>query len=372
MAKSVYIHIPFCVRICTYCDFNKFFIANQPVDEYLDCLIKEMSTRKDKVVETIFVGGGTPTALSEVQLEKLLISINNLFTVTDEYTFEANPDELTEGKIQLLKKYGVNRLSLGVQTFDDGLLEILGRTHHSDDIEKAVKLSRKHNIGSVSLDLMFHLPGQTLKQFDESIDKALSLDVDHISSYALILEPKTQFYNLYRKGKLKLPNEDLGEEMYQHLQNKLKKSPLHQYEISNFSKVGHEALHNKVYWKNEEYYGFGAGAHGYINGVRYSNINPVNQYINKLTNGEMPVLQNSEVTLKEQMEEQMFLGLRMTEGVSKSRFYKKFDQTIEEVFGQKVNNLLENGLLNENEDYLYLSERGQIIGNEVFEQFLLT
>ncbi|GGI40110.1 radical SAM family heme chaperone HemW [Mammaliicoccus stepanovicii] len=372
MAKSVYIHIPFCVRICTYCDFNKFYIANQPVDEYLDCLIDEMSTRKDKVVETIFVGGGTPTALSVVQLEKLLKAINDLFTVTAEYTFEANPDELTEEKIKLLKAYGVNRLSLGVQTFDDELLKVLGRTHQSDDIEKAVKLSRKHNIGSVSLDLMFHLPGQTIEQFDDSLNKALSLDIDHISSYALILEPKTQFYNLYRKGKLKLPNEDLGEEMYQLLQKKMKSSHLNQYEISNFSRTGHESLHNKVYWKNEEYYGFGAGAHGYVDGIRYSNINPVNQYIKKLTNKEMPILQNSKVSIKEQMEEEMFLGLRMTEGVSKIKFQNKFNQSIEDVFGEDVKELINNELLIDNNDYLYLSKRGQIIGNEVFERFLLS
>ncbi|KTT83539.1 MULTISPECIES: radical SAM family heme chaperone HemW [Mammaliicoccus] len=372
MAKSVYIHIPFCVRICTYCDFNKFYIANQPVDEYLDCLIKEMSTRKDKEVETVFVGGGTPTALSEAQLERLLQAINDLFVITKEYTFEANPDELTEAKIKLLKQYGVNRLSLGVQTFDDELLKVLGRTHHSDDIEKAVTLSRKHKIPSVSLDLMFHLPGQTLEQFDDSLNKALSLDVDHISSYALILEPKTQFYNLYRKGRLKLPNEDLGEEMYQHLKKKLADSNLNQYEISNFSKEGHESLHNKVYWKNEEYYGFGAGAHGYINGVRYGNINPVNQYIKKLKNGEMPVLQSTEVSLKEQMEEEMFLGLRMTKGVSKTKFQNKFDQSIEDVFGQHVKELIEQELLLDDQDYLRLSNRGQIIGNEVFEKFLLS
>lgn len=372
MAKSVYIHIPFCVRICTYCDFNKFYIANQPVDEYLDCLIKEMATREDKIVETMFVGGGTPTALSELQLEKLLQAINDLFVITKEYTFEANPDELTEAKIKLLKQYGVNRLSLGVQTFDDELLKVLGRTHHSGDIEKAVNLSRKHQIDSVSLDLMFHLPGQTLKQFDDSLNKALALDVDHISSYALILEPKTQFYNLYRKGKLKLPNEDLGEVMYQHLKEKMKNSNLNQYEISNFSKSGHESLHNMVYWKNEEYYGFGAGAHGYIKGVRYGNINPVNQYIKKINHNEMPKLQSSDVSIKEQMEEEMFLGLRMTEGVSKSKFKNKFKRSIEDVFGDHVNELTSRELLIDENDYLRLSNRGQNIGNEVFERFLLS
>lgn len=169
-----------------------------------------------------------------------------------------------------------------------------------------------------------------------------------------------------------MPNEDLGEEMYQHLKAKMQSSQLEQYEISNFAKAGHESLHNMVYWKNESYYGFGAGAHGYIDGVRYGNINPVNQYIKKVTNKELPRLQSSEVTLKDQMEEEMFLGLRMTKGVSKSKFNQKFDQTINDVFGNQINELVTQGLLADENDYLFLTERGQVIGNEVFERFLLS
>ena len=318
--KSAYIHIPFCVKICTYCDFNKYFIQNQPVDQYLDCLINEMKQSEVRSLETVFVGGGTPTALSYEQLEKLLTAITDIFEIKGEFSFEANPDELTLAKVQLLKDYGVNRLSMGVQTFKPELLAILGRSHKTEDIYRAVNNARKVGIPSISLDLMYHLPQQSLEDFQESLEKALAMDIDHISSYGLILEPKTQFYNMYRKGQLKIPNEDVGEEMYEYLLKRMHETELHQYEISNFGKKGHESEHNKVYWKNEGYYGFGAGASGYVNGERYNNVNPVNHYINKIQNKERPVLDSVYPTESEQMEEEMFLGLRMNQGVSIKRF----------------------------------------------------
>lgn len=369
--KSAYIHIPFCVRICTYCDFNKYFIYNQPVDEYLNCLIKEMCDSEVRVLETVFVGGGTPTALSYKQLKRLLIAITDTFEIKGEFSFEANPDELTLEKVQLLKDFGVNRLSMGVQTFKPELLEILGRTHHTTDIYRAVSNARAVGIPSISLDLMYHLPQQTLEDFKDSLEKALAMDIDHISSYGLILEPKTQFYNMYKKGKLKIPNEDIGEEMYEYLIERMNKSDLHQYEISNFGKVGHESEHNKVYWKNEGYYGFGAGASGYVNGERYSNVNPVNHYIKKIKNNERPILQSTYPTKTEQMEEEMFLGLRMNKGVSKNRFFEKFDQTVEQVYEKSLKDLTQKGLIVEKDDYISMTDRGKVVGNLVFESFLL-
>lgn len=370
--KSAYIHIPFCVKICTYCDFNKFFIQNQPVDQYLDCLIQEMSLSETRELQTLFVGGGTPTALNLNQLEKLLVAINNIFTISGEYSFEANPDELTLEKLKLLKRYGVNRLSMGVQTFNGQLLEVLGRTHKTEDIYAAVDNARVVGFESISLDLMYQLPKQTLEDFKESLNLALQLDIDHISSYGLILEPQTQFYNMYRKGKLTMPNEDLGEEMYQYLITRMHNSEMHQYELSNFGKIGHESEHNKVYWKNEGYYGFGAGASGYVNGERYTNVNPVNHYIKKIENNERPILHSTKPTKTEQMEEEMFLGLRMNEGVSISRFQKKFGTSINEIFGQTLSDLLDRDLIKQNDDYYSLTERGKVIGNEVFEAFLLS
>lgn len=225
--QSAYIHIPFCVRICTYCDFNKYFIDKQPVDEYLDALILEMERRTQNAntkLKTMYVGGGTPTALNIDQLNKFLSAINRIFTIEGEFSFEANPDELTFEKVKLLKAFGVNRVSMGVQTFKPELLEILGRTHKTEDIYDAVRNARDAGIESISLDLMYHLPQQTLEDFEKSLNLAMKMDIDHISSYGLILEPKTQFYNMYRKGHLKLPNEDLGAEMYQTLMHKIEDS----------------------------------------------------------------------------------------------------------------------------------------------------
>lgn len=369
--KSAYIHIPFCVRICTYCDFNKYFIHNQPVDEYLDCLIKEMQYSKTKALETVFVGGGTPTALSYEQLKRLLKAITDIFEIKGEFSFEANPDELTLEKVQLLKDFGVNRLSMGVQTFKPELLEILGRTHNTSDIYQAVTNARAVGIPSISLDLMYHLPKQTIDDFKDSLEKALAMDIDHISSYGLILEPKTQFYNMYKKGKLKIPNEDIGEEMYEYLLERMQRSELHQYEISNFGKMGHESEHNKVYWKNEGYYGFGAGASGYVDGERYSNVNPVNHYIKKIKNNERPLLESTRPTKNEQMEEEMFLGLRMNQGVNKARFKEKFDLSIDEVYGTTIEDLLKRELIVDNQGFISMTERGKVIGNLVFESFLL-
>ncbi|PTF14126.1 radical SAM family heme chaperone HemW [Staphylococcus devriesei] len=369
--KSAYIHIPFCVRICTYCDFNKYYIDKQPVDDYLTALIKEMKTSSNRDLDTMYVGGGTPTALNEAQLERLLEAITSIFSISGEFSFEANPDELTFNKVKLLEQYGVNRISMGVQTFKPELLRILGRTHETEDIYNAVNNARKAGIQSISLDLMYHLPEQTLEDFSDSLNRAINMDIDHISRYGLILEPKTQFYNMYRKGKLKLPNEDLGAEMYQHLMRSLENTPFKQYEISNFAKDNHESYHNKVYWLNEEYYGFGAGASGYVNGVRYTNLNPVQHYINKVNDDVMPILTSNTPTLEEKMEEEMFLGLRMNKGVSREKFNLKFDISLDKVFGHTIDKLKNKELLKEQDGYISLTERGKVIGNEVFEAFLL-
>ncbi|QLK86037.1 radical SAM family heme chaperone HemW [Staphylococcus sp. 17KM0847] len=370
MIKSAYIHIPFCVKICTYCDFNKYFIQNQPVDDYLSCLIEEMSWVGKRELETLFVGGGTPTALSVKQLERLLIAINDQFDIHGEYTFEANPDELTEEKVALLKRYGVNRLSLGVQTFDQKLLETLGRSHKREDIFKAVENARKYEIKSISLDLMYHLPGQTMAQLDNSLTEALSLHVDHISSYGLILEKQTQFYNLYQKGQLQLPDEDIGADMYNFMVQKLEQHGMHQYEISNFAKIGHASEHNKVYWRNEEYFGFGAGASGYVNGVRYTNINPVNHYIDKVTHSTPPILTETTPSLEERIEEEMFLGLRMNQGVDKERFAVKFGCVLDDYYKEEIDQLVQRHLITNSPTHIALTSKGRVMGNSVFEAFI--
>ncbi|PKE13405.1 coproporphyrinogen III oxidase [Macrococcoides caseolyticum] len=369
--RSLYIHIPFCNRICTYCDFNKFLIKNQPVDEYLDCLIKELSFIDERDLLTVFIGGGTPAALNEGQLERLLSYIEQSFTIHEEFTMEANPDELTRNKIALMKQYGVNRLSLGVQTFDNDLLKSLGRTHQEQDIFNAVNAANELGIESISLDLMYHLPTQTLEQCRRDLALATSLDIHHISSYSLILEPKTQFYNMYKKGMLQLPDEQLAAEMYTLTMNTLSAQGFHQYEISNYAKGHHESTHNKVYWQNKEYYGAGAGSHGYIDGVRYYNIAPVPHYIKAMHKGDA-VKERIPVTVDAAMEEFMFLGLRLNEGISKNEFLARYKTSCDDVFKDVTTELVKEGYLIEMDDRISLTALGRMRGNDVFEKFLLT
>ncbi|MFB1080611.1 radical SAM family heme chaperone HemW [Jeotgalibacillus sp. JSM ZJ347] len=374
MTSAVYIHIPFCHHICHYCDFNKVFMKNQPVDEYIEMLIKEIKTihTGNSPMKSIFVGGGTPTALSAAQLEQLCAGIQSNFHITEdtEYTFEANPGDLSKDKISVLKASGVNRLSFGVQSFNDRLLEKIGRNHRADDVYRSVREAQEEGFSNISIDLIYALPDQTLEDFEDTIDRALELDLPHYSGYSLIVEPKTVFYNLMRKGRLPLPGEDTEAAMYDLLMDKMAAKGLNQYEISNFAKPGYESLHNLTYWENENYYGFGAGAHGYVNGVRYSNIGPVSKYIQSLKDDQLPVFHQADVTIHEQMEEEMFLGLRKTEGVSISHFKRKFDKDLMQVFEAPVKDMTERNLLETSGDRIRLTREGRFLGNEVFQSFL--
>ncbi|WP_082233784.1 radical SAM family heme chaperone HemW [Halobacillus massiliensis] len=374
--SSAYIHIPFCQQICHYCDFTKFFYNEQLADEYLEALEKEIHAYipgEKAQLNTIFVGGGTPTALTSQQLKKLLEMINSHFEIDKcrEYTFEANPGDLDVEKVKLLKAYGVNRISLGVQVFDDKMLEELGRVHRVKDVYTNVDRLLNEGLTNISIDLMYALPGQTVEDFDKTIDEALQFDLPHYSSYSLQIEPKTVFYNRYKKGKLIKPPEDDEAEMYELLQRKLKKAGVHQYEISNFAKAGYESQHNLTYWNNEYYYGIGAGSHGYLPGVRTINIRPLPAYVKKATADGKPILHEEPIGEKEQMEEEMFLGLRKTEGVSMIRFQEKFNRSIKDVFGMAVPHLEQRGLIREADQRLLLTEKGKILGNEVFQEFLI-
>ena len=323
MIKSAYLHIPFCEHICHYCDFNKVFLQGQPVDEYIQMLKKEMQLQLKSYptdqLDTIFVGGGTPTSLSEQQLARLCEFIKEELPFnkkSGEYTFEANPGDLSREKLEILYHAGVNRLSFGVQSFNDELLQKIGRTHRAHDVYETIELAKEVGFTNISIDLIYGLPGQTMDDFQDTMERALALDLPHYSSYSLIVEPKTVFYNLMQKGKLQLPPQDLEASMYEQVMETMEKHGLHQYEISNFAKNGFESRHNLTYWNNLEYYGIGAGAHGYTAGKRIANHGPLKKYMNSLINGELPVLEEHLVPLNEQMEEEMFLGLRKKEGVS--------------------------------------------------------
>jgi oxygen-independent coproporphyrinogen-3 oxidase len=257
-----------------------------------------------------------------------------------EFTFEANPGDLTNEKLQILKDAGVNRLSLGVQTFNDELLKKIGRVHRAKDVYQTVENAKSIGFKNISIDLIFSLPTQTITDFKESLTQAFTLDIQHYSAYSLIIEPKTVFYNLMQKGKLPTPGEDTEAAMYELLMEQMEKHGFNQYEISNFSKPGYESKHNLTYWNNDSYYGFGAGAHSYVNGWRRSNAGPLKKYMELIDNGNLPIFQEHQTSKAEQIEEEMFLGLRKTDGVSISHFIGKFDIDPLKLFENEISDLI--------------------------------
>ena len=375
--RGMYIHIPFCHQICHYCDFNKVFFENQPVDEYIESIGKELAIMKEdgfsfNTVETVFIGGGTPTSLSEKQLDRLLAIIHTYIDVASlrEFSTEANPDELTYGKLVVLKNGGVKRLSIGVQSFDEELLKKIGRTHSANDAGRVIADARKVGFDNISIDLIYGLPGQTREQWQDTLIKATDLELQHYSGYSLIVEPKTVFYNLMNKGKLPLPGEDMETEMFDMLIKHMESHGRQRYEISNFAIPGYESIHNLLYWENETYAGIGAGAHGYINGNRYSNIGPIKHYMASVDKGERPVQNSHPVTKMEAMEEEMFLGLRKTAGVSTSLFQQRFGEALGDVYGETLQTLQGKGLIEFADDRVKLTRVGVFRGNEVFQEFL--
>ncbi len=376
LVKSLYIHIPFCTQICHYCDFNKFFIQNQPVDEYIQTLLTEMdlyNLSQNEPLSTVFIGGGTPSALEPLQLEQLLFSMKEKVTLAPgyEYTVEANPGDLSKEKLRIMKEAGVNRLSLGVQSFNEELLKKIGRAHNVKDVYETIDMAREEGFDNISIDLIYSLPGQTLSDLEDTIDRALQLNLPHFSAYSLIIEPKTVFYIMLNKGKLSLPGEDAEATMYEYVMERLVEAGYDQYEISNFAKKGFESRHNLVYWNNEEYYGLGAGAHGYLDAVRYHNHGPLKKYMNAIQDGRKPIVEQATVTRKEQMEEEMFLGLRKMEGVSLEHFQKRFSVNINDVFGETIKRMVSEGLLELVNGRVRLTHPGKLMGNEVFQAFLL-
>ena len=369
---SAYVHIPFCTQICYYCDFSKVFIKNQPVDSYLEHLIEEYHSYDIKKLRTLYIGGGTPTALSAPQLAFLLEKLTDKLDLSylEELTIEANPGDLDQEKIAVLKDSPVNRVSLGVQTFNDRMLKQIGRSHLEKDIYENIANLKKAGFDNISIDLIYALPKQTMEDVKTNVAKAIALDIPHMSLYSLILENHTVFMNRMRRGKLPLPKEDLEAEMFEYIIAELEKAGFEHYEISNFSKPGFESRHNLMYWDNAEYYGIGAGASGYVDGVRYKNHGPIRHYLQAVEAGNARV-QEEVLTLKEQMEEEVFLGLRKKSGVSKKRFEEKFGLSFEDQYGAVVSELTERGLLVPDRDIVRMTKQGLFWGDTVAEKFIL-
>ncbi|MFC7440643.1 radical SAM family heme chaperone HemW [Laceyella putida] len=375
--QAVYIHIPFCTNKCHYCDFTAYVVDGQPVDDYLAALDQEMALTVSAVppgaIRSIFIGGGTPTVLTPRQMDRLLSSIRRYFPLWDEsieFTIEANPGTTGPELLRVMRAGGINRISFGAQTFRPDLLERIGRIHGVEEIKRGVELAREAGFANLSLDLMFGLPTQTVSDMEETLRQAVALAPEHFSCYSLKVEEGTLFHHLHERKELPLPSEDAELAMYQLTRSYLAEQGYAQYEVSNFSKPGRESRHNLTYWLNEEYYGFGTGAHGYVQKRRHANIKGVKEYVQRLERNELPIAESYPVSRTEEMENFMILGLRLMEGVSRDKFQRLYGVELEQVFGSVLTRLLTKGLLDLNGDRYRLTEKGLIFGNDVFADFL--
>lgn len=376
--QAVYIHIPFCHQRCHYCDFNTFALEGQPVDAYLQALEREMERTVDALppgtISTVFVGGGTPTALTTRQTEKLMRMVRRYFPDRSdkmEFTVEANPGTTDPDKLAALAAGGVNRLSFGAQTFNDELLKQIGRMHDADAVERSLQWAREAGFGNLSIDLMFGLPNQTLADVETSLDRALSLELKHYSIYGLKVEERTLFHSLQQRGELPLPGEETEAEMFERIMRRLREAGFAQYEISNFAKPGYHGRHNLMYWHNRSYYGLGAGAHGYTRGIRHINVKGVHAYIEAAEVG-LPRLEEEAVSETEAMEDFMMVGMRLLEGVDRMRFEDQFRRDMDAIFAEPIARLSRLGLIEATGRGYRLSEKGIPLGNEVFAEFVGT
>lgn len=347
--KSVYIHIPFCKKICSYCDFCKVYYNKTLVKNYLSSLYKEIiSQYNNEVLDTIYVGGGTPSSLSIDELEDLFKSIN-LFkkSRTVEFTFECNIEDITEELLLFLKKKGVNRLSVGIESFNKRNLKLMGRNTYFKDALEKVNLIRKIGFNNLNLDLIYAMPKETMFDLYCDINKLLKLNPEHISTYSLILEKNTILYN---KGYQNI-SEEKDAKMYNYIIKKLKKHGYNHYEVSNFAKEGYESKHNTTYWLNNEYYGFGCGAHGYIGNIRYENTRSIFKYINGEYTYSKELLSRSE-----EMDNEIMLGLRLLKGIDVEKYQEKYKEKITDSY-PNINNLLKEGLLVLDNNYLRIPEK---------------
>lgn len=375
-STSAYIHIPFCEHICYYCDFNKVFLEGQPVDEYIEALLKEarlsLSEHPIEKMETLYIGGGTPTSLNAAQLDRLFGGLREILPYENgEFTVEANPGDLSAEKLDVMRNYGVNRISMGVQTFDDRLLKKIGRKHNAQDVHDTIQLLEKKDFRNVTIDLIYALPGQSLESFRDTVELALALDLPHYALYSLILENQTMFMNWVRRGKMHLPEQEVEAQMYAETIEAMEKAGRMQYEISNFAKPGFESKHNLVYWNNQNYFGIGAGASGYLENRRYKNRGPIQHYLKSLNDDRLPILEEEYLSEREQIEEEMFLGLRKILGVEKAVFEARFKQSIMDVYGDVLEKLKQQKLIIETDTSIHLTKAGLFRGNDVFEEFLL-
>lgn len=375
---ELYIHIPFCVRKCAYCDFLSFAAPERSYREYVEKLIEEMygqsTAYRDYAVTSIFVGGGTPSVLPPELVEALFVAVYDCFAVSAdaEITIEANPGTLTMEKLETYLNCGINRLSLGLQSADGEELRTLGRIHSYDDFLKSYQRARQAGFTNINVDLMSALPGQTMQSWKNTLRKVMMLKPEHISAYSLIIEEGTPFYERYHENPEAFPDEETDREMYHLTKNLMAAQGYERYEISNYARPGYECRHNIGYWTGAEYLGLGLGASSYTHGFRYHNVTDLEEYLSlDLREPGAAAREIQELTPEEKMEEFMFLGLRLTKGVSGSEFLERFGQNMWNMYGEVFEKLSRQGLILEEPPMVRLTELGIDVSNQVLCEFLL-
>lgn len=364
--KGLYIHIPFCKQKCKYCDFVSFPCMEDTADKYVDALKREAEQYKGEKIDTIFIGGGTPSILTPKQIEEVTKMCFDVFDVASdcEFTTEVNPGTIDDDKINAMINGGINRISVGVQSFNDDELKKIGRIHDAKTAYNTICHLDKMGFQNINLDLMTALPSQTFESLKNTLNTAVSLPVKHISAYSLIIEDGTPIEKEYSKGLLDIPNEDTDREMYMHTVDFLGKNGFKQYEISNFAKDGYECRHNVKYWTGEEYIGLGTAAHSYIGNCRFYNTSDINEYIG---GAEKEVI---ELTENDKIAEFMITGLRMNRGVSETDFKSRFGKNIKDVFGSEFDKFIKLGLMQYIDGRYSLTLDGINVSNSILCEFV--
>ena len=373
---GLYIHIPFCVTKCKYCDFNSFKIDLNEKIKYLNYLGEEMKLYKEEIknreIDSVFVGGGTPSILNENEINILFEKIKENFNIKSnaEITMECNPGTLTLNKLKVMKKSGVNRLSIGLQAVQNHHLKYIGRIHTFEEFEKNYHDAKQMGFDNINIDLMYALPNQSREDWMESLEKVVKLNPTHISAYSLILEENTELFKMYERDEFNLLDENTDIEMYEYTIDYLKSHGYNQYEISNYAKDNFECKHNVLYWKCEEYVGIGASASGYFNGIRYNNICELDNYEKMILEGEKPIEWEEKLSIKDEIEESIFLGLRMNEGIQISDFKEKYNFDFEKEYKNEIEKLSKMELIEIDNNRMKLTQKGREISNSIFVEFI--
>lgn len=380
---GIYIHIPFCARKCNYCDFLSCRADYDMMKKYTESLIKEMRIESEyvnkKELKTIFIGGGTPSILPVELMESILQSLNEYCDMSSciEFSMECNPGTLNADKLDMYRQYGVNRLSIGLQSANDKELKMLGRIHTFEDFLQSYYLAREKHYNNINIDLMSALPYQTRETYLDTLKKVVELNPEHISAYSLIIEDGTPMKKMVEIAKENpLPDETAERDMYYDTKRVLHENGYERYEISNYSKSGRECIHNMSYWRRTSYIGLGIGASSYIEGTRYNNISDFQTYFDILQKADkrddiVRLHENVEsLTKQDMMEEYMFLGLRMMEGVSVRTFYEEFGKTIDDVYGDILQKHIDEKLIERSDDRIRLTELGIDVSNYVFSDYI--